>query len=503
MNSKWTLSRKIKIFSAAFLIFFFCSFIFLVISVQKILVAEKIEGMQKSVNSALMLFNRYDELAKNGKLSLEDAKKGVIAEIKNVHLRKNEAFWIHDSSGIMIVEPLLPEFDGSDMSTYRDSDGKQAFLTMTTLGLDKGEGTTEYSFKKPGSEKPVKKYVYIKMFKPWGWVLGAGFYLDDAIVDMSGARNVALVVLVLFSVAVTFAFFFLGRSVARPVASATHGLALIGRQVASAARQFSDSSHVLAQASSQQAASLEETSSSLEEMSSMTRQNANNAQQADTLMKKAGLVIADANSTIGRLTRYMSEISQSSRETSKIIKTIDEIAFQTNLLALNAAVEAARAGETGAGFAVVADEVRNLAMRAAEAAKSTAGLIEATVSHIKDGEDMVQTANQSFGEVASMGSKVALLVSEIAAASQEQAQGIEQVSLAVTQMDTVVQQNAANAEEYASSAQELNAKSDEMKQFIAELRNLIGVQQAEADRAETVKQPDHYERSYIKALPRA
>ena len=213
----------------------------------------------------------------------------------------------------------------------------------------------------------------------------------------------------------------------------------------------------------------------------MTRQNASNAQQADNLMKKAGQVIADANTTISGLTRYMSEISQSSRETSKIIKTIDEIAFQTNLLALNAAVEAARAGEAGAGFAVVADEVRSLAMRAAEAAKSTAGLIETTVSQIKDGEDMVQTANQSFGEVASMGSKVALLVSEIASASQEQAQGIEQVSLAITQMDTVTQQNAANAEEYASSAQELKAKSDEMKQFIAELRNLIGVQQNQAD----------------------
>jgi len=502
MKSTMSLSKKVKIFSAGFVFFFLLSFIFLAMSVQKIMVAGKMESLRKSVSSAYMLFNRHEELVKNGKMTLEEAQKGVISEIKNLHLTKNEAFWIHDSSGKMIVEPLLPEFDGTDMSSYRDSNGKQAFLDMTALGRDRGEGATEYYFKKPGAEKPVKKYVHVKLFKPWGWILGAGFYLDDAIIEVRAARNVSLFVIAIFSVAVVLAFILLSRTVSRPINTATHGLTLIGRQIAAASRQFSESSHMLAQASSEQAASLEETSSSLEEMSSMTRQNANNAREADNLMKKAGQVIADTHTTISGLTRYMSEISQSSRETSKIIKTIDEIAFQTNLLALNAAVEAARAGETGAGFAVVADEVRNLAMRAAEAAKSTAGLIESTVTQINDGRDMVETANQSFGEVASMESKVALLVSEIASASQEQAQGIEQVSLAITQMDSVTQQNAANAEEYASSAQELKAKSDEMKQFIAELRNLIGVQQNQADLAETFEQPENYERRYVKALPR-
>src|SRR5208283_3533056 len=101
-------------------------------------------------------------------------------------------------------------------------------------------------------------------------------------------------------------------------------------------------------------------------------------------------ILSKANQSMSQLTTSMVEISRASEETSKIIKTIDEIAFQTNLLALNAAVEAARAGETGAGFAVVADEVRNLAMRAADAAKNTANLIEGTVKQIKDGSGMVE-----------------------------------------------------------------------------------------------------------------
>ena len=148
----------------------------------------------------------------------------------------------------------------------------------------------------------------------------------------------------------------------------------------------------------------------------------------------------------------MEKISQSSEETSKIIKTIDEIAFQTNLLALNAAVEAARAGESGAGFAVVADEVRNLAMRAAEAAKNTSGLIESTVKRISDGSALVTSTDQAFAEVAANTVKVGDLVDEIAAASKEQALGIEQLNAAVSEIDKATQQNVANADLLASTA---------------------------------------------------
>lgn len=268
--------------------------------------------------------------------------------------------------------------------------------------------------------------------------------------------------------------FLLTRSITGPIRRVIAGLNDGADQVASASTQVSSASQSLAEGASQQAAAIEESSSSLEEMSSMTRQNAQNAQQANSLMGEARQVIDSANKSMGELTEAMTEISRASEETSKIIKTIDEIAFQTNLLALNAAVEAARAGEAGAGFAVVADEVRNLAMRAAEAAKNTAGLIEGTVKRVKDGSDLMVRTNEAFQQVALSAAKVGELVGEISAASSEQSQGIDQINRAVSEMDKVTQQNAANAEESAAASEEMNAQAEAMKDMVGSLVAMVG-----------------------------
>jgi methyl-accepting chemotaxis protein len=264
------------------------------------------------------------------------------------------------------------------------------------------------------------------------------------------------------------------RTITGPLKKVIEGLNDGADQVASAAGQVSSASQSLAEGASEQAAGLEQTSSSMEEMSSMTRQNADNAGQANTLMGETTRVVDEANQSMKEVIGSMGEISQASEETGKIIKTIDEIAFQTNLLALNAAVEAARAGEAGAGFAVVADEVRNLAMRAADAAKNTSNLIEATVKKVKQGSEIVARTNEAFGKVASGSKKAGQLIGEITAASQEQAQGIGQVSKAIAEMDRVVQQNAANAEESASASEEMNAQAVQMKEFVQQLVAMVG-----------------------------
>ncbi len=266
----------------------------------------------------------------------------------------------------------------------------------------------------------------------------------------------------------------IARSVRRPILSIIQKLSATARQLTNVSGQISGASQSLAERTNEQAAGLEETSSSLEEISSMTGQSADNAQQANVLMQDTARIVVSGKDAMGQVEGTINEIKGSSDETAKIIKVIDDIAFQTNLLALNAAVEAARAGEAGKGFAVVAEEVRNLAMRSAEAAKNTAGLICKSQDSSSKGVDVSSQAGKAMGEISESATKVADLISEISAASQEQAQGIDQVNTAVAQMEKVTQQNAANAEESASASEELSVQARSMNQIVVELVGLVG-----------------------------
>jgi methyl-accepting chemotaxis protein len=254
-------------------------------------------------------------------------------------------------------------------------------------------------------------------------------------------------------------------------------------QVASASSQVSGASQALSQGATEQAASLEETSASMEEMSSMTRQNASSSQQAARLMGEADALMGGAGTSLSQMVSSMQAIRESSERVSKIIKTVDEIAFQTNILALNAAVEAARAGDAGMGFAVVADEVRSLAQRAAQAARDTAGLIEESSASALSGQRMVEQLATGIRDANASLSSVKQIVEQVRDASGQQAQGIAQVSQAVAQMEQVTQTTAASAEEGAAASEELSAQAVMTLTVVRRLEAMLTGQSDETDRA--------------------
>jgi methyl-accepting chemotaxis protein len=267
---------------------------------------------------------------------------------------------------------------------------------------------------------------------------------------------------------------FIVRGVSRTLVQIVSELSEGSEQVASAASQLASSSQSLAQGASEQAASLEETSASSEEINSMARKNSENSRAAADLVVHSQAKFMETNELLDQSVVAMAEISRQSDDISKIIKTIDEIAFQTNILALNAAVEAARAGEAGMGFAVVADEVRNLAQRCAQAAKDTSALIEGSISKSNDGKLKVDQVAGAIRTITEESARVKTLVEEVNLGSQEQARGIDQIGRAITQMEQVTQKSAANAEQSASAAEELNAQSDTLADIVERLTAMVG-----------------------------
>ena len=172
-------------------------------------------------------------------------------------------------------------------------------------------------------------------------------------------------------------------------------------------------------------------------------------------------------SHMDELMKAMNVIDNKSKEISKVIKTIEDIAFQTNILALNAAVEAARAGSAGKGFAVVADEVRNLATKSQEASKSTGALIEETVKAVADGTRLSGETDQALREVVTSAQKVLDAVTLISTATEEETNSLAQVTTGIDQISSVVQTNSATAEQSAAASEELSGQANLLKEMVS------------------------------------
>ena len=241
-------------------------------------------------------------------------------------------------------------------------------------------------------------------------------------------------------------------------------------QVTSGSRQIADGAQSLAQGSTEQASSIEQLSSAIAEIAERTKANAATADKTSKLSETIKKNAEKGSHQMDEMIVAVKDINDASHSISKIIKTIDDIAFQTNILALNAAVEAARAGQHGKGFAVVAEEVRNLASKSAEAAKDTGDMIQNSMEKAELGSRIAGETAGSLNEIVLGINESSQLIDEIAKASEAQSLGIEQINVGIDQVAQVVQQNSATAEQSAAASEEMSGQSDMLESLIAQFR---------------------------------
>ena len=398
---------------------------------------------------------------------IAEEQASEIASLRNQH---------YTSLGELSVYPIIIDMTGNALM-QPDGAGK-TFLSPDLLKrlreVEDGEADA--------TSGTTKLWLRFKRFPVWGWVIAFVVPLE---VKYAQARDAAGM-LVRFNAiqavtigavsAVAFAgLWIVTRRIAGALSTITARLSAATDAVGVASGEIAKSGEGMAEGASNQASSIEETSATLEQISAMTSHNAENARQASDASGHAAGFAEQGAEGIRRMASAIDEVKKSSDQMAPIIKNIDEIAFQTNLLALNAAVEAARAGDAGKGFAVVAEEVRSLALRCAEAARTTSDLIKGSQKNADHGVSVSRELGTVFASIGASVRKVTGLVAEVSAGTAEQAKGIGQVNTAMVNINSVTQKSAANAQTSAASGHELAAQATELIGLVEELEALAGI----------------------------
>lgn len=490
----WGVTTKIMALCIALIIlilFGVLGYVMPVISEQ--LKAEKILASRHLVETAFQLVSEYDARVVTGEFTLEEAQKRAKKRLEHMRYGSNDYFWINDTTPTMIMHPIKPEMNGKDLSDVKDPNGKKLFVAFVETCKEKGEGAVDYVWDKAGKQAP--KVSYVKSFKPWGWIIGTGVYIDDIDKEIASLRWKILAGTFIILVIVLSLAAFVGLQISKPLKHAVTALDLMADgdltvelpsdiskdetgkllramktmqnqitsivaevqvtadNVACSSLELSNTAQQLSQGATEQAASAEEISDSMEEMTSSIKQNTDNSVLTEKIAIKSAADAKEGGKAVSETVAAMKEIVTR-------ISIIEEIARQTNLLALNAAIEAARAGEHGKGFAVVASEVRKLAEHSQSAAGEISDLSIRSVQ-------VAETAGAMLNKMVPNIEKTSELVQGISSSSKEQDIGANQISKSIEQLDRVIQLNAGVSEEMASTTEELSGQAEILKKSIS------------------------------------
>ncbi|WP_068711639.1 methyl-accepting chemotaxis protein [Vibrio tritonius] len=430
-------------------------FMLMLSSYQTDLMEAKKTKTRHLVESASSILAYYHQQQSEGKLSEADAKQQAKSVINQIRYDQGDYFWINDLTPVMVMHPIKPQLEGKELSGVKDPTGKALFMAIVSAAKQSQEGgVVSYMWPKPGSSTDIEKVSYVKLFQPWGWVVGSGVYVDD--VDTLIATRtktifiglgVAILIMLLFALRIS-------SSIVRPCRDTLAALREISQgdgdlsrklnangkdelsEIARAFNLFTDKlrstiidikpmaqevttsanelTNLALDASSkanEQKQSVDNVSNAMQELvnsnhdvTQAAENAAESAQNASEKGREGRRLIEDASQDMASLSQSLTQtdgntqaLARETENVGSVLEVIRGVAEQTNLLALNAAIEAARAGEQGRGFAVVADEVRTLATRTQQSTDEIEQIVTGLQQRAKEvSQSMEQTQQQSL-----------------------------------------------------------------------------------------------------------
>jgi methyl-accepting chemotaxis protein len=531
----WSIFVKAMSISVVSALLLIVAATFLVPFIRGLVMQEKQHALAVNVQQTTSLLASYQKQVAAGSLPLEEAKRQAAERIAALRYDGANYLWIHDLQCKMVMHPIKPELNGKDLTQDKDASGSYLFQDMTRVCKEQGKGFVQYSWPKPGSSTAVPKLSAVELFKPWGWIVGTGIYIDDVNEQMHAIElgiGAALALMLAIMIALTM---FIARSLTAPVnvlagqakmvadgqlnieISACSGdeigqlscsfktmienlRGIIGHvsdassQVAAAAIQLSSTAKRIAGDAEEVVSQTTTVATAGEEMSATSGDIAHNCLLAAEGAERASQSARNGVQVVEKTVTVMGQIADRVQESAKtveslgersdqigaIIGTIEDIADQTNLLALNAAIEAARAGEQGRGFAVVADEVRALAERTTRATREIGEMIKTIQQETKGAveamEQGVVQVESGTMEAARSGEALQDILAQVNAATMQVSQiatAAEQQTATTTQISSNIQQITNIVGDTADCAHEAAAVATQLSGNAQELQRLV------------------------------